>query len=69
MHLQFDSKESAFEYIEVNTRAHQFPFVYNKRSKDDMKELQQIQQEAIHYKSFDCSIGANPYIMGNYSLE
>ena len=69
MHLNFDDPQEALEYIEVNTKRKEYPFIYKTTNKFDMQELKQIQQEASRFKSYKCSVGQHSYVIGNYSLE
>ena len=67
--MAFSDPQEALEYIEVNTKSKEYPFIYNTKNKHDMEELKQIEQEAIKFRSFKCSVGAHPYVLGSYSLE
>ena len=67
MHLQFDDPNEALEYIEINTKRDQFPFIYNRKDKFDMQEYQELQQTSSSFRSFNCDVRGNPYIIGSYS--
>ena len=66
MHLQFDDPNEALEYIEINTKRNHFPFIYNRKNEFDMQEYQELQQESSSFRSFNCDVSGNPYIIGSY---
>jgi hypothetical protein len=69
MHLQFEEKEEALEYIEVNSKKKEYPFIYDNNNPHDMEDLNMLRQEAVKFKSYVCSVGPHSYTIGNYTLE
>ena len=69
MHLQFDSIESAEEYIEIHARRNEYPFCYDRTNPHDMEHYKEIEQESTRIRAFNADVSGKSYLIGTYSLE